>query len=746
MARRKENTLGDERIRRLQAQLPEAAFPATVRTLPALLLVLFLLVAATTAVLLDDREGKAVPGAFLDSQRELAGGVARSIGATANQGVRDLRAASLGGSVEVDPMLGALVRDRKWRGAAVLAGSPRTLVATRGEPVPVEAIPSATTTDSVTSTVAANGELLLVITTTLPGGRLLAATTAVRLPDAEADAVLAQSFLLTTLAGKVVGATPSLAQDRDTGLAALVAEAGRAAAGGEPGVLLGPVEARIQPTVAYARVMPSSSPDGVDLVVVAVADGPLAGGAEGSGIVPAAILAVLAVLGFFLVTRVVSRPILTARADLLGLAAGNLETEIREHRTGEVARIVAAARLCRDRLVGDEDRGADRSGRRAITARVTSAAVALSIFGWSAGMLVAFRTTDVDIPAAVVASARAQTGKATDALRRSMNDGLADLAAVATTTGDDRALRTALEALFANQTRYRSLYVVDRTGTLGEPVGRPPLRHAETPAAATGFRQQNQAGRVPVIFAEVPLPGRSATLIGEFDLDHLRVLLDQVPGHARLVDGDLRTINATDGFVAFEEVRESGLRDAVAQAQRGGVVGEVRPGSDGPSIVASSAVLGGDVGRLGWSVVTEVPGAELAMPVNETRRHAQLVALLGALVALFGYGWLLFTVLGPLRRVARAADRLVGGDLQSVIYPQRHDEIGTIASCLEICRQAVVQGPDRLGEVRRPRGAATDPTQLMKPVEVAKRPPPTAHDPRRRPPARPRPKVGRGPA
>ncbi|WP_158843914.1 HAMP domain-containing protein [Saccharothrix deserti] len=740
----------DERVRRLRAQLPEAAFPATVRTLPALLLVLFLALAAATAVLLDDREGQAVPGAFLESQRELAASVARSVGATANQSLSDLRAASAGAAPEaVDPMLDALVRSRKWRGAAVFAGSSRTLVATRGEPVPAQAIPASVNGAAVTSMSAANGELVLITTTELPGGRLLAATTAVRLPEAEADELLRQSFVLTTLSGKVVGATASPAQDRDTRIAALVADAGRAAGGGTPGVRLGPAEDRTQPTLAYARVTPSSTPDGLDLAVVAVADGPLSGSdAEGSGLVPAAILAALAVVGFVLVKRVVTRPVLAARADLLGVAAGNLDTEIRSSSTGEVARIVAAARMCRDRLVGDDDHDDDRDDtapqrRRVITARVTSGVVALAVFGWSAGMLVAFRTTEVEIHPAVVASVRTQTGKATDALRRSMNDGLADLAAVAGTTGNDAALRTALEGLLADQTRYRSLYLVDRSGTAGEPVGRPPLRRTEAPAATAGFRQHNQVGRVPVILAEVPVPGRGTTLVGEFDLDHIRVLLDQVPGHARVVDGDFRTINATDGFVAFEEVTAAGLRDSAARAKLGGAVGEIRQGSDGPAIVASAAVLGGEVERLGWTVVTELPGGELALPVNQTRRHAQLVALIGALVALFGYGWLLFTVLGPLRRVARAADLLVAGDLRSVIYPQRHDEIGTIASCLEICRQAVVQGPDRLGEVRRPRGAATDPTLLMKPVE---RPAPTTRSPRRRAPERPRPKVGRGSA
>ncbi|MFD1152266.1 hypothetical protein, partial [Saccharothrix hoggarensis] len=458
--------------------------------MPALLLVLFLIVAGTTIVLLDDPDGQAVPGAFVQSQQELAAGVARSVAATANQGVRDLRTASAGIAkpADVDPVLEALVRDRRWRGAVVLDGPSRALVATRGEPVPAQAIPVAVADVAITSTTAANGQLLLITTTSLPGGRLLAASTTVRLPDVDADEVLRQSFLLATLSGKVVASTGSPAQDRDAKLEGLVADAGRAARGGTPGVLLGPAAGLTQPTVAYARVTPSSVPDGLDLAVVGIADGPLAGsGAEGSGIVPGAILALLAVLGFVLVRRYVTGPVLAARHDLVGVAAGNLRTEIRPAASGEVARIVAAARLCRDRLLGgdradDAEDDAATPSRRGITARVATAVVALSVFGWSAGALVAFRTTDVDIPVAVVASVRAQTGKATDALRRSMNSGLADLTALATTAGDDRALRTALEGLHANHTRFRSLYLVDRAGTAGDPIGRPQLRRAEPPA------------------------------------------------------------------------------------------------------------------------------------------------------------------------------------------------------------------------------------------------------------------------
>ncbi|WP_309112687.1 HAMP domain-containing protein [Saccharothrix sp.] len=726
-------TVRDDPVRRLRAQLPEAAFPATARTLPTVLLVLFLGLAGTTFLLLDDREGHEVPAAFVDAQREVASSTAKSVGATASQRVTDLRMAALDRS-EPGPLLDALARDRKWRGAAVLAGPARSLVAAKGEAVPAQAVPADATDATVTSTVAANGEPVLVVGAPLPDGRLLVATTAVRLPDAAQDETLRQAFVLTTLSGKVLASSGAQWWNADPKTAALVSDAGRAAAG-TPGVLLGTPTGERQPTLGYARVTPPSAPGGLDLAVVAAAEGPLAHrGAAGSGLLPAVALAVLAVIGYVVVTRAVTRPVLAARADLLRLAAGDLDTDIRPARTGEAARIVAAAQLCQDRLTGGEGNTEPVAGRR-FTARVAAGLVAATVFAWSGYVLVAYRTKDVDIPPVLVGTARVQTDKATDALRRSLNNGLSDLEALAAQAKDPATLRSAFERLMVGQTRYRSLYLVDRGGAPGDPVGRPPLRTTAPPATGAGLHQQDQSGRVPVIFAEVPLAERGGALVGEFDLDHLRSLLDQVPGHARVVDRDLRTVHATDGFVAFEEVTKKDVRDTVELARDGQVVGTIRAGRDGPVILASAAVRGGAAGRLGWTVVTEQPGSELALPENLVRKNAQLVALVAALIALFGYGWLLFTVLGPLRRIARAADRLVAGDFDAVIYPQRHDEIGTIASCLEICRQAVTQGPGRLGEVRRPRGAATDPTQLLKPVvQPDRRPARATRPPRRRGP------------
>ena len=56
---------------------------------------------------------------------------------------------------------------------------------------------------------------------------------------------------------------------------------------------------------------------------------------------------------------------------------------------------------------------------------------AAAVLGWSAGVLVTVGSKDVAVPDAVVTSARNQTTAATEALRRSLNDGLADLTSFA---------------------------------------------------------------------------------------------------------------------------------------------------------------------------------------------------------------------------------------------------------------------------------------------------------------------------
>jgi HAMP domain-containing protein len=89
------------------------------------------------------------------------------------------------------------------------------------------------------------------------------------------------------------------------------------------------------------------------------------------------------------------------------------------------------------------------------------------------------------------------------------------------------------------------------------------------------------------------------------------------------------------------------------------------------------------------------------LPDNEPRHAAWLVSFLALGVAAMLRVWSGLTVLGPLRALAAAADRLAAGDVRSVITAMRHDEIGSIAICLELCRQVLVDGPARFGGTTR---------------------------------------------
>ncbi|MGH3863957.1 HAMP domain-containing protein [Actinokineospora sp.] len=705
-----------DQARRLESQIPESGFPSGIAIPSLCVLVLLLALAALSASLLDDRTAGSVPRAFVDTQQRLAADTARAVGASASQSVSDLRLAAAVQTDSAETLLDKLIQNPRWRGAAVLSGSERTQLATRGEQVPVQAVPAHVTDVALSSIVAGTGELQLVTTLALPGDLLLTATTSIKLPPAEADPALGQSLHLTTLNGQIVGVSRAPNVPENAALADLIAQAGRAAAGSPGGAVLGPVTDGTQATVAYAPVAPSGGAPMVDLAVVTVGHAPTGTvAAGGSGVIPAAALAVIAVGGFVLLRAYIVRPVRRLRACALAIAGGDLDTAAGPSAAKEVSRVARAFETCRG-LLTKHERPAPRP--RGVAALVVVSVAAVAVASWSAGVLTLFANRSTAVPDELVTSLRSQTSRATDALRRSVNDGLADLSALVELHGSEGpdGVRASARQLAERQPRYRSVYLVDRAGAAQDYAGRSPLRMVERPPAKEGIRQQNNSGRVPVIFAHVPLPDGKHTLIGEFDIDHIANLLSRAPGRVRLVDTDFRTISATAGYVAFEKVSDAGLLDSIVLAQRGDTVAGLRDGASGQAVVASAAVFGGETGKLGWTVVAEHPVAELALPANDLRRHAELVALVGVLLAGLLFGWHFFGSIKPLRRVAAAADRLVDGDRDTVIYPQRHDEIGTVASCLEICRQAVAEGADRLGEVRRPRGSATDQTALMVPV------------------------------
>jgi HAMP domain-containing protein len=721
----------------LTDQLPENGFPSGISTPSVTVLVLLLLHAGLCVVLLDGRESGTVPAAIAESQAQLVRGAGAAVGASASQGIADLRTVAAVPAATPEELLARLLRDKSWRGAAVLDARTRALVASRGEPVSVQALPKSVTSTIVTPVVGADGTLRVVVAEALPDARLVVAARGSRLPDTTVGGDLKETLLLTTSAGKVLDARGA---PLDKDVSRLVGRASAAAAAGERGNLTGttvtgPKGAAEQPTVVYAPV--SSSPvDGtLGLAVVSVVRAPVADGPGGSGVIPALALGGVAVFGFLLVRRVLVTPMRRLRTDALSVADGRLmTTRIRRSRTREVDRIAAAFEHCRSELGGTPAR-ADERRRAGMAPWVAIGLTATAVLGWSAGVLLTVGSRDVAVPDAVVTSIRNQTAAATEALRRSLNDGLADLTAF--TALKDADLRSGLDDLIAGQSRYRSVYLVDQAGRANSVVGRRPLRTSEPLPAEPGLSLREGGAPVPVLFAYAPLPNGQA-LVGEFDLDHIARLLGRAPGSVQLVDNGLRTIAATDGFIAFADLSAE-LRDSAIESGKGKPVATTKEGTHGQAVIVSAPLRGGASGKLGWKVVAEQPVTDLALPDNELRRNAMVAALVAALLALLLFGWQHLLLIRPLRRVAAAADEIVAGRYKAVVYPQHQDQIGTIASCLEICRQAMTEGVRRLGGARRPTGAATDSTELIAAVPPApRRRRPAARQVRRPAPARAR--------
>lgn len=706
----------------LTDQLPESGFPSGVSTPSVTVLVLLLLHAGLCAVLLDGRETGTVPAAIAESQAQLVRGAGSAIGASASQGITDLRAATAVPAATPEDLLARLLQNGDWRGAAVLDAGTRALVAARGEPVSVQSLPANVTSTVVTPVVGADGALRVVVAEALPGAKLLVAARGSRLPNSTMGGDLRETLLLTTSTGQVIDSRGTPPEPADKDVNRLVGLASAAAATGEYGNLTGrtvagPKGGTEQPTVVYSPVSSAQVDGTLGLAVVSVVRAPVTdAGPGGNGIVPAVALACVAVFGFLLLRRVLVNPIRRLRTDALFIAEGRLmTTRIRRSRTSEVDRIAAAFEHCRAELGGTPARPAKRR-RKGMATWLAAGLTALAVIGWSAGVLLTIGRQDVAVPDAVVTSAGNQTTAATEALRRSLNDGLGDLKSLA--DGREPAdVRSSLDELIAGQSRYRSVYLADQSGRTTSVVGRPPLRTTAPLPAQPGLGLGAGDTPVPVLFAHVPLPDGQA-LVGEFDLDHIGRLLGRAPGSVQLVDDRLRTIAATDGFVAFADLSAE-LRDSATEAGKGEPVARTQEGTAGRAVIVSAPLRGGASGDLGWTVVAEQPVTDLALPGNEVRRNAMVAALVAALLALLLFGWQYLLLIRPLRRVAAAADEISAGRYRSVIYPQHQDQLGTIASCLEICRQALTEGVRRLGGARRPSGAATDATELMAAVPTA---------------------------
>jgi HAMP domain-containing protein len=259
----------------------------------------------------------------------------------------------------------------------------------------------------------------------------------------------------------------------------------------------------------------------------------------------------------------------------------------------------------------------------------------------------------------------------------------------------------------------RSAYVVGPDGRPVVRTGEDPNRVPAAPPAGSGIRLDRVTGPVPVVYAHVQVSDRY-TAIAEFGVRYLAGLLHRADGRIRVLDPDLRTILDTGGYVPFRVPSAGPVRTTAADAleNRAGIaIGTVQ----GTRMLLAGATIGGDqdLPDLRWAIVAERPVVAFRLPDNELSRGTWLVAFLALVLAALLLAWYRLVVIRPLRQMADAAERLAAGDLRTTIHPVRQDEVGAIALCLDIVRQTLAEGPERLAGAVRLRGIGSEITMVL---------------------------------
>ncbi len=326
----------------------------------------------------------------------------------------------------------------------------------------------------------------------------------------------------------------------------------------------------------------------------------------------------------------------------------------------------------------------------------------------AAALLVGRTDGEIQVPQAVLDNQELVTQSAAQSARRSLNEGVDDLAAFSATLGaldpgQVGSLAGPLGGAAEVHGRYVVLYAIDAQGnvTASAPEGKPTpealkfVEPFEEPGMGNAAKIEDSP--VPVILQYAPLPdedGRARAIIGQYDPSFFRFALAAAePGEVWLVNGDGRVVGSRGGFTAFQELPSRPLREAAARAAQGESGTTVVPGSRGrQEIVAFAPVSGtGPAGELGWCVVTARYVDSVSLPETNARRQGLVMAAILALTTVLIFGWLWIFILLPLFRLQGEAERIAYGDLSRNVEIVRYDEIGLIARALERIRVLLIR-------------------------------------------------------
>jgi HAMP domain-containing protein len=324
---------------------------------------------------------------------------------------------------------------------------------------------------------------------------------------------------------------------------------------------------------------------------------------------------------------------------------------------------------------------------------------ALLVLGVVCGLLAGRGGTQAGVQRAVLDAQEATAVGAAQQVRRSLNEGVADLVQVAQALDEvlpadavrsDRAA-TVLRATAEQHPRYTALALVD--AATGRSVLPTP---GEQPPAPLGRLDDTGSRTLALddgrIVQSTPVREGSGLLVAAvYDPAFLLPDLLPAPRGSYVVDDRGLALTAPGGLGLGQALPNAVLRDA---AELTGKVSGARAFRAGPglaSVVAHAPVEGfgpaGDAG-LGLVVVRDVSATE---SMGSYRLQGVLAALLLVGTVLLLFRWLHSAVVGPLLALQREAERIAYGDLSRPVQVGRYDEIGRTARALERLRLALIR-------------------------------------------------------
>ncbi|MFD7881915.1 HAMP domain-containing protein [Streptomyces bauhiniae] len=732
----------------------------------AVLCVLLLSLAGVTVLALGRVDDAGVPKAVLTSQQHFAEDGAIALRASIDESVTDLtRSAALfsaGPPVTGDAALDKLGSTyQKWVGTAVVEIRSGKLVAARGETVPLTSVDTSALgrRDGLAPRMVrlGNGETRLLSFALLswPGRPqlLLVASSNLQFPGISLGQF--RSIAVVDSGGTILSSDGTAEPEQARGsadraeikakrkqLGVFARNAARRAqqdprsskepgSGGYQGVsgsLLGGQLLSDRSVAGYATLAPPqpgevTTASGLGLSVVAMIDVDEDSRHAGSlvfGVLAGGALLLVGAVAVALLLGTVQRPLIRLFLESRRLTRGDLTRPVTVPRFGEAHRVGQSLERLRRQMLGEsaEDERAPRlRGIRRVGVRALLVVCAVLLLAWSAPLMLLLNRADgtATVPQQLVSDQRERTQTLSDRVRRALNEGEADLQSVGSLIGDGTepaAMDEVLKRTLDENTRYRSLYVVDSSGDVVAHEGDAPRLPGSRRTSDKPLRLLGRGEKEPLVVGTAEIPGAKGNrLVGEFRIEFLNALLGRPGmGVVRLVDDKGGVIAGNTGFLAFQSLPDSHLDDLVTASGRK-LGKKARPNGvlyreHGVRIAAAAPFAGsGPAQSLHWSVVSWQPVSRLAIPGYDTQNRTVLAGLLGAAAAVACLGWLHIVVARPLRTLADRSEALAGGDRKTVLFPQHHDEVGAVTRSLELIRQQLqVQRRAQPRRTERPAG------------------------------------------